>query len=67
VHRQPSCEDDKGLLLFGVHMTAAARTRLVPPDVGASVLEADVSLQLGDMAGGLTQFVWAGRPMQLLG
>jgi len=65
MHRESTGEHDKRFLLLGVHMTSPARTRLVAPHVGTSVLEPDHLLQLGNVPSRFTCFVRTGCPLKL--
>ncbi len=46
-HCQTAGEDDECFLLLAVHVALAPRTRLVAPDVRATVSKADPRLEFG--------------------
>jgi hypothetical protein len=66
VHRERSCEDDEGLLLSSVSVTAALGSRLVAPDIPARVSESGNVAQLGDVACRLARLVRPSDPLELV-
>ena len=63
IHRQDAAEDDEGLLLVAMAMTATLRTGFVAPDVPARVPEVRQITELGNMPRGFAGLVRPSDPL----
>jgi hypothetical protein len=66
VHRERSCEDDEGLFLKSMSVTAAPGARFVAPDIPARVRESGNVAQFGDAARRLARLVRPSDPLELV-
>ena len=66
IHRERAGEDDEGLLLHRMSVTAARGSRLIPPNVPAHVRESGELAQLGDVSRRRARLMRPRDPLELV-